>query len=101
MYGQMDIEIKLDQAGVLMLGQSTATAAAGSLDTVVNSTNFGFSRDIATSNGGAVAGEAAQYVLSNISFNIVRMDMPAYFYEAMANVLSSGVVYKVSSRSEL
>jgi hypothetical protein len=95
MYGQIDIEITLDQAGVLMLGQSTATAAAGSLDTVLNSTNYGFLGDIATSNGGAVASEAAQYVLSNIGFNIVRMDMPAYFYEAMANVLASGVVYKL------
>ena len=95
MYGQIDIEITLDQAGVLMLGQATATAAAGSLDTVLNSTNYGFLGDIATSNGGVVASEAAQYVLSNIGFNIVRMDMPAYFYEAMANVLSSGVVYKL------
>jgi hypothetical protein len=79
-----DIEIVLDQAGILMLGQQTATAAAGSLDTVLNSTNYGFLGDMATSNGGAVAAEAAQYVLSNIGFSIVRMDMPAYFYEAMA-----------------
>ena len=95
MYGQIDIEITLDQAGVLMLGQATAAAGAGSLDTILNSTNYGFLGDIAVSNGGAVASEAAQYVLSNIGFNIVRMDMPAYFYEAMANVLASGVVYKL------
>ena len=95
MYGQIDIEITLDQAGILMLGQATAAAGTGSLDTILNSTNYGFLGDISTNNGGAVAAEAAQYVLSNIGFNIVRMDMPSYFYEAMANVLSSGVVYKL------
>ncbi len=30
MYGQIDIEITLDQAGVLMLGQATAAAGTGS-----------------------------------------------------------------------
>jgi hypothetical protein len=47
-----------------------------------------------TNNGAAVTSEAAQYVLSNIDFNIVRMDMPTIFYEAMANVLASGTIYK-------
>jgi hypothetical protein len=77
MYGQIDIEITLDQAGILMLGQATGVAGAGTLDTLLNSTNYGFLGDIAVTNGGAVAAEAAQYVLSNISFNIVRMDMPS------------------------
>jgi hypothetical protein len=78
-----------------MLGASTAAAAAGSLDTTLNSTNYQFLGDIATSNGAVVAAETAQYVLSNISFNIVRYDLPAYFYEAMSNVLASGAVYKL------
>jgi len=95
MFGEILIEITLDQAGILMLGQATAAAAAGTLDSILNSTNYGFLGDIATSNGGAVSAEAAQFVLSNINFNIVRMDMPAYFYEAMANVLASGAVYKL------
>jgi hypothetical protein len=95
MYGQIDIEITLDQAGILMLGQATGVAGAGTLDTLLNSTNYGFLGDIGVTNGGAVAAEAAQYVLSNISFNIVRMDMPSIFYEAMANVLASGAVYKL------
>ncbi len=42
-----------------------------------------------------MATDAAQYVLSNIGFNIVRMNMPSCFYEAVANVLASGVVYKL------
>ena len=95
MYGQIDIEITLDQAGILMLGQATAAAGAGALDSTLNSTNYQFLGDIATINGAAVTAEAAQYVLSNINFNIVRMDMPAYFYEAMANVLAAGTVYKL------
>ena len=44
MYGQIDIEITSDQAGILMLGQATTTAAAGSLDSTLNSTNYGFWR---------------------------------------------------------
>ena len=69
MYGQIDIEITLDQAGILMLGQATTTAAAGSLDSTLNSTSYAFLWDIATTNGGAVAAEAAQFVISNIGFN--------------------------------
>ena len=42
MYGQIDIEITLDQAGVLIFGQATTTAAAGSLDSTLNSTNYAF-----------------------------------------------------------
>ncbi len=38
MSSDCQIEITLDQAGILMLGQSTAAAAAGSLDTTLNST---------------------------------------------------------------
>jgi hypothetical protein len=95
MFGEILIEITLDQAGILMLGQATAAAAAGSLGSILNSTNYGFLGDIATVNGAAVASEAAQFVLSNISFNISRVDMPQYFYEAMANVLASGAVYKL------
>jgi hypothetical protein len=95
MYGQIDIEITLDQAGILMLGAAPIAAATGTLDTTLSSTNYAFLGDIAVSNGAVVAAEAAQYVLSNISFNIVRMDMPSYFYEAMANVLASGTIYKL------
>ena len=95
MYGQIDIEITLDQAGILMLGQAPIAAAAGTLDSLLSSTNYGFLGDIATANGAVVDAESAQYVLSNISFNIVRMDMPSYFYEAMANVLAAGTVYKL------
>ncbi len=74
-----------------MLGQATAATGAGSLGSILNSTNYEFLGGIGTTNSSAVAAEAAQYVLSNIGFNIVRMDMPAYFYKAMANVLASGV----------
>jgi hypothetical protein len=95
MYGQIDIEITLDQAGILMLGAAPVAAAAGTLDTTLSSTNYQFLGDIATSNGAVVAAESAQYVLSSIGFNIVRMDMPSYFYEAMANVLAAGTVYKL------
>ena len=78
-----------------MLGQATTTAAAGSLDSTLNSTNDAFLGELETTNGGAVASESAQFVLSSIGFNIVRMDMPSYWYEALANVLAAGTVYKL------
>ena len=96
MYGAIDIEITLDQAGILMLGQATTTTSAGSLDSTLNSTNYAFLGELETTNGGAVAAEAAQFVISNIGFNIVHMDMPSYWYEALANVLAAaGTVYKL------
>ena len=95
MYGAIDIEITLDQARILMLGQATTTAAAGSLDSTLNSTSYAFLGELEATNGGVVAAEAALFVISNIGFDIVRMDMPSYFYEAMANVLAAGTVYRI------
>ena len=48
-----------------------------------------------TATSAATAAENAGYSLSEISFSIVRYDMPASFYEAMRNVLSSGAVYRL------
>jgi hypothetical protein len=62
-----------------MLGAAPIAAAAGTLDTTLSSTNYQFLEDISTNNGAAAAFEAAQYVLSNIGFSIVRMDMPTVF----------------------
>jgi hypothetical protein len=76
MYGQIDIEITLDQAGILMLGAAPIAAVTGTLDTTLSSTNC----------GATVASEAAQYVLSNIDFNIVCMDLPSIVFEAMAKM---------------
>ena len=95
MYGDITIEITLDTAAILMLGAATTAAGPGTLDTTLSSTNYQFLGDISTNNGAAVSAETAQYVLSNVSFNITRLDMPAYFYEAMSNVLASGAVYKL------
>ncbi len=79
MYGQIGIDITLDQAGILMLGAAPIAAAAGTLDTTLSSTNYPFLGDISANNGAAVASEAAQYALSNIGFNCVRMDLPTIF----------------------
>ena len=51
MYGDLTIEISSDTASILMLGASTAAAATGVFDTILNSTNYQFLGDIATSNG--------------------------------------------------
>jgi hypothetical protein len=78
MHGQIDIELTLDQAGIMMLGNASIAAAAGTLDTTLSSTIRIFRRlwRYSNINGAVLASGAAQCVLLNISFHIVRMDRP-------------------------
>ncbi len=53
--------------------------------------------DIAASgvNGGAVVQAGKDYFLENVKFTIVRYDMPSVYYQATANALASGEIYKL------
>jgi hypothetical protein len=75
MHGQIDIELTLDQAGIMLLGNASIAAAAEALDTTLSSTIRIFRR-YSNINGAVLASGAAQCVLLNISFHIVRMDRP-------------------------
>ena len=109
MYGQIDIEITLANAGILMLGVDpgsttvtalTATAPSGAVPAYnvsgfTDSVNLASQGTPATAITTAVSAESPGYSLSNIGFSIIRYDMPAPFYEAMRNVLTSGAVYRL------
>ena len=45
-YGQIDIEITLDKAGILMLWTERIAADPGTLGTTLSSTNYAFLGDI-------------------------------------------------------
>jgi hypothetical protein len=91
-YGQVDIEITLAPAGVLMLGAAISSA------TVTQVTAGNSEIGVATVGGSGttatVAVEGTSYTLSNISFSITRYDMPSSYYDAVRSVLQSGATYK-------
>ena len=108
-YGQVDIEITLAPAGVLMLGAAISTATVTALTTatseigVVTPGGSGTTALVTAGNseigvatvGGSgttatVAVEGTSYTLSNISFSITRYDMPSSYYDAVRSVLQSG-----------
>jgi hypothetical protein len=90
MFGQIDIEISLAPAGVLMLGAATTTTALAA----INGSQIGTNIAAAVSVGAAVAAEGTSYKLSDISFTMVRYDLPKAITDAMTSVLASNAVYQ-------
>ena len=98
MLGIVTIELVLAPASMLILGlpnagQDVVTVADSlSFRNEVNRTNI----TAATAAVAAVIpAESLDYNLSDLEFRIVRYLMPAEFYEAEANTLGSGGVYKL------
>jgi hypothetical protein len=100
MLGTVTIEIQLAPASILMLG--VATSATGTADGVTVAAN-GPSKievgrtDIAanTGRGAVIAGERADYTLTNLEFRCVRYHMGPEFDSVAANILGSGQKYKL------
>ena len=98
MFGVITIEMVLAPASILMTGRQNNNQAI-----VVVNTNLPFrdevGRDALVVNTAAVAAaipaESANYTLSDLEFRIVRYLMPSEFYEAEANTLANGGVYKL------
>ena len=88
LYGQVDIEINLAPAGILMLSPpvGTLTAFAPVANTEINLTG---------TTGTTAATTAAQgngYIIDNIGMQITRYDMPSTYYAAVASVLEGGAI---------
>ena len=81
MYGQIDLEITLSGAGVLMLGAATEAVDLVAVDAATS--EIGIPVAVATKVLAAVAAEGTSYKLSNISFSIVRYDLPQTVFDAM------------------
>jgi hypothetical protein len=94
MFGQIDIEITLAPAGVLGLGKSPTAGAIATLAFDATSNEIGIAIPAAAAVTAAIAAEGTSYKLSDISFTMVRYDLPKAVTDAMTAVLASGSVYQ-------
>jgi hypothetical protein len=94
MYGSIDLEITLSGAGVLMLGAATEAAALAAIAAASATNQLNIEIPAAAPVVAAVAAEGTSYKLSNISFSVVRYDLPQTVFDAMTSVLASGAVYQ-------
>ena len=98
MLGIVTIELVLAPASILMLGAPNAgfpiVTVAESLEyrNEVNRTNIGAATAAVAA---VIPPETANYTLSDLEFRIVRYLMPREFYDAVANTLENGGVYKL------
>ena len=92
MFGPIVLEITLAPSGVLMLGKLTENADLAAV-TAANS-EIGVDIAAATKVGAAVAAEGTSYKLTDISFTMVRYDLPKAVTDAMTAVLESNSVYQ-------
>ncbi len=94
MFGQIDLELTLSPAGVLMLGkksENTALAAVA-FDAAGNETGVDIPSSAVVTT--AIAAEWTSYKLSDISFSYVWYDIPKTVTDAMTAVLASRSVYQ-------
>jgi hypothetical protein len=92
MFGQIDIEITLAPAGVLMLGKAPDSSTIANV-TDANS-EIGIDIPSVGTNTTTITAEGTSYKLSDISFNFVKYDLPRAVTDAMTAVLASGSVYQ-------
>ena len=90
MFGPIVIEITLAPAGVLMLGASPTASAL----TAITGSQIGTDIPAATQVAAAISPEGTSYKLSDISFTMVRYDLPKAVTDAMTAVLESNSVYQ-------
>jgi hypothetical protein len=91
MFGQLDLEITPAPCGVLMLGAVTTTTAFAGITGSQIGTNIPAAGSLT---GTALAAEGTSYKLSDMSFTVVRYDLPKAVTDAMTAVLASGSVYQ-------
>ncbi len=94
MFGQIDLEITLASSGVLGLGKSPTAGAIATLAFDATSNEIGIAIPAAAAVTAAIAAEGTSYKLSDISFSMVRYDLPKAVTDAMTAVLASGSVYQ-------
>ena len=92
MFGQIDLEITLAPAGVLMLGKAPDSATIA-IVTDANS-EIGIEIPAVATNTTTITAEGTSYKLTDITFNFVKYDLPRAVTDAMTAVLASGSVYQ-------
>ena len=94
MFGPIVIEITLAPPGVLGLGASPKAGAIAALAFDATSNEIGVDIPSAAAVTTAIAAEGTSYKLSDISFTMVRYDLPKAVTDAMTAVLESNSVYQ-------
>jgi hypothetical protein len=92
MFGQIDLEITLAPSGILGLGKATEAVDLAAVNAV--NSEIGIAIPAAAKVTAAVPAEGTSYKLSDISFSVVRYDLPKTVTDAMTAVLASNAVYK-------
>ena len=93
MFGPIVIEITLAPAGVLGLGASPANSTLAAV--TAGSSEIGIAiTEVTTLITAAIPAEGTSYKLSDISFTMVRYDLPKAITDAMTAVLESNSVYQ-------
>ena len=92
MFGPIVIELTLAPNGVLMLGKKTDATTISQI-TSTNS-EIGIEIPAVAAAASVLAAEGTSYKLSDISFNMVRYDLPKAVTDAMTAVLESNSVYQ-------
>ena len=93
MLGQVDIEITLAPAGILMLGKAPTNAQVAAVAIAASETGIAVAAGAALA--AAVPAEGTSYKIKNISFSITKIDLTPRVYDAMSSVLASGVSYQL------
>ena len=92
MFGQIDLEITLAPAGVLGLGKPVEAVDLAAISAA--NSEIGVAIASSTKVAAAIAAEGTNYKLTDISFSMVRYDLPKTITDAMTAVLASGAIYQ-------
>ena len=97
MLGTVTIEIQLAPASILMLGTNPTATGVTIVENTTSKNEVGralIAADIAARTA-AIAGETADYTLTNLEFRVVRYHMGPEFDSVIANLLNTGHKYKL------
>ena len=94
MFGPIVLEITLAGSGVLGLGKATENADLAAVLASATSNEIGIAIPAAVKVAAAIPAEGTSYKLSDISFTMVRYDLPKAITDAMTAVLESNSVYQ-------
>jgi len=94
MLGQITIELTLAPSAITSLG-SPAVSAITAVTAANSEVSLAIGAAAAIVAADVTVAQGNSYHLSDVSFSIVRYDMPQEYYDSITNVLESGASYKL------
>jgi hypothetical protein len=90
--GSVVIKIRLAPPTCLMLGAANDAAIVAK---TVSESETGLAVNAVSADSANIAAEVADYILSDINFTMIRLDVPSSFYDAQTVKLNSGSVLRL------